>query len=124
MGKLSTERAPAALGPYSQAVVRGDMAFVSGQIPIDPATGEIPSGIERQTERVISNISNILEAGGLSLKDVVKTTVFLTDMSNFAAMNEVYGRYFTDPYPARSCAEISKLPKDGCLVEIECIAVK
>jgi 2-iminobutanoate/2-iminopropanoate deaminase len=120
---ISTERAPGAIGPYSQAVRAGNMLFCSGQIPIDPETGEFVSDdVAEQTERVILNLSAVLEAAGGGLESVVKTTVFLKDMGDFAAMNEVYARFFEKNKPARATVEAARLPKDA-RVEIECIAV-
>lgn len=119
---ISTENAPGAIGPYSQAVKTGNLVFVSGQIPIDPKTGEFVSAeISEQTEQVLKNLSAVLEAAGSSLNDVVKTTVFLADMSDFAAMNAVYGKYFSENKPARATVEAARLPRDA-RVEIECIA--
>jgi 2-iminobutanoate/2-iminopropanoate deaminase len=119
---VSTEKAPGAIGPYSQAIKTGGMIYCSGQIPIDPATGEfVSSDIAEQTEQVLKNLSAVLEAGGTNLGNVVKTTVFLADMSDFAAMNEVYGRYFSDNKPARATVQAARLPRDA-RVEIECIA--
>ena len=120
---ISTKAAPAAIGPYSQAIDLGNMVFISGQIPVNPATGEIPEGIKAQTAQSISNIKAILAEAGLSIDNVVKTTVFLADMSLFGEMNEVYGAEFTDPYPARSAVDVRELPKQ-VLVEIETIAVR
>ncbi|MDE5744826.1 MAG: RidA family protein [Paramuribaculum sp.] len=120
---ISTKAAPAAIGPYSQAIDLGNMVFISGQIPVNPATGEIPEGIKAQTAQSISNIKAILAEAGLSINNVVKTTVFLADMSLFGEMNEVYGTEFTEPYPARSAVAVRELPKQ-VLVEIETIAVK
>lgn len=120
---ISTKSAPAAIGPYSQAIDLGNMVFISGQIPVNPATGEIPEGIKAQTAQSISNIKAILAEAGLTIDNVVKTTVFLADMSLFGDMNEVYGAEFTDPYPARSAVAVRELPKQ-VLVEIETIAVK
>ena len=120
---VSTDKAPAAIGPYSQAIKTGGMIFCSGQIPIDPVTGEFVSNdIAEQTEQVLKNLSAVLEAGGTNLGNVVKTTVFLSDMSDFAAMNEVYGRYFSENKPARATVQAARLPRDA-KVEIECIAV-
>lgn len=120
---ISTDKAPGAIGPYSQAISTGSMVFVSGQLPLDPATGAFPDGIAAQTRQSLTNAKNILEKAGSSMDKVVKTTVFLSDISNFAAMNEVYGTFFSEgSYPARSAVEVAKLPKDA-LVEIECIAV-
>lgn len=117
-----TERGPKPIGPYSQAVKSGGMLFVSGQIALDPKSGEfVGSDVRQQTERVMENLKGILEAGGSSLGHVVKTTVFLKDMNDFASMNEVYARYFGSAPPARSTIQVAKLPKDA-LVEIEVIA--
>lgn len=116
-----TENAPAAIGPYSQAVTVGNLVFTSGQIPIDPATGNVESNtIEGQTEQVCKNLAAVLEAAGSSLEKVVKTTCFLSDMGNFAAFNQVYAQYFTGK-PARSCVAVKELPK-GVLAEVEAIA--
>ncbi|MEK7854914.1 MAG: RidA family protein [Acidobacteriota bacterium] len=120
---ISTEKAPGAIGPYSQAIKTGNMIFCSGQIPIDPATGEFVSqDVSEQTEQVFENLIAVLEAAGASLDDVVKTTVFLADMGEFAAMNDVYARYFLDNKPARATVQAARLPRDA-RVEIECIAV-
>lgn len=120
---ISTENAPGAIGPYSQAVKTNGMVFCSGQIPIDAATGEFVSdGVAEQTEQVLKNLSAVLEAAGTSLNNVVKTTVFLADMADFAAMNEVYARYFSENKPARATVQAAGLPR-GARVEIECIAV-
>ncbi len=118
---ISTQSAPAAIGPYSQAIKTGNMLFISGQIPIDPATGLMADGIKAQTRQSIANIKAILKEVGLSIDDVVKTTVFLADMSLFGPMNEVYEAEFTSPYPARSAVAVKELPKQA-LVEIETIA--
>ena len=119
---ISTDKAPGAIGPYSQAVRVGDMIFVSGQLPLDPKTGKFPEGIEAQTRQSLTNVRSILEAAGGTMDSVVKTTVFLSDMNNFAAMNAVYGTFFTERrYPARSAVEVARVPKDA-LVEIEVIA--
>ena len=119
---ISTERAPKAIGPYSQAVISNGWAFLSGQIPLDPATNQIvEGGIGVQTERVIENLKNVLAAAGSSLDRVVKTTVYLKDMGEFAIMNEVYGRYFASNPPARATVEVARLPRD-VRVEIDCIA--
>ena len=121
---ISTNAAPAAIGPYSQAIDLGSIVITSGQLPIDPATGAFPEGIKEQTRQSLTNVKSILEAAGLSMDSVVKTTVFLSDMNNFGAMNEVYATFFTEgSYPARSAVEVARLPKDA-LVEIEVIAVK
>ena len=119
---ISTENAPKAIGPYSQAVVCNGMAFLSGQIPLDPRTNQLIDGdIAAQTERVLENIKAVLEASGASLDSVVKTTVFLQDMGDFAKMNEVYGRYFAVDPPARSTVQAARLPRD-VKEEIDCIA--
>lgn len=125
MKPISTDKAPAAIGPYSQAIDSGiGLVFLSGQLPIDPATGAFPEGgVKEQTHQSILNAKAILEAAGLGLDNVVKTTVFLADMGDFAAMNEVYAQFFTAPFPARSAVAVKTLPK-GALVEIECIARK
>jgi len=121
--KIQTEHAPGAIGPYSQAIKAGDFVFASGQIPIDPQTGEfVAGGIREQTERVLKNLAAVLEAAGTSLDQVVKTTVFLADMGEFAAMNEVYGKFFTDVPPARATVAAAGLPRDA-RVEIEAIAL-
>lgn len=119
---ISTDKAPGAIGPYSQAVRCGDLLFASGQIPLDPRTGTMPEGISAQTEQALKNAQAIVEAAGGSMKNVLKTTVFLTDMGNFAAMNEVYARFFPEGFcPARSAVQVGALPK-GAMVEIELIA--
>lgn len=124
MKAISTEKAPAAIGPYSQAIEANGFVYASGQLPIDPATGQFPEGgIKEQTRQSILNAQAILESVGLSLSNVVKTTVFLADMNDFAAMNEVYASFFQAPYPARSAVAVKTLPK-GAMVEIECIAAK
>ena len=125
MKSIQTDQAPAAIGPYSQAIDSGaGLVFVSGQIPIDPSTGTfVPGGIREQTRQSLTNAQAILAAAGLGLENVVKTTVFLADMGDFAAMNEVYAQFFTAPFPARSAVAVKTLPK-GALVEIECIAAR
>ena len=121
---ISTTKAPAAIGPYSQAIEAGGMVFVSGQLPINPETGEFAEGgVKELTRQSLTNMQHILAEVGLTLDNVVKTTVFLADMSDFAAMNEVYAEFFPAPYPARSAVAVKTLPK-GALVEIECIAAK
>ena len=121
---VSTDAAPQAIGPYSQAVQFGDFVFTSGQIPLDPRTGQfVEGGIAEQTEQVLKNLSEVLRAAGAELRDVVRTTVYLADMNDFAAMNEVYGRYFPANPPARSTVEAARLPRDA-RVEIDVIAVK
>lgn len=121
MKTVSTDKAPAAIGPYSQAQIVGNMVYTSGQIPIDPATGTIVEGLEAQANQVFKNIAALLEAAGSHISKVVKTTVFIKNMDDFAAINAVYGQYFTQPYPARSCVEVARLPKD-VLLECEVIA--
>ncbi|MBQ8837595.1 MAG: RidA family protein [Clostridia bacterium] len=121
--KISTDKAPAAIGPYSQALDTGNMLFISGQIPIDPATGTMPETVEEQAKQVLTNIKNILAEAGLTMNDVVKTSVFLSDLGDFAKVNEVYASFFAEPYPARSCVQVAAIPK-GAKVEIETIAVK
>jgi 2-iminobutanoate/2-iminopropanoate deaminase len=119
---ISSPGAPKAIGPYSPAVRAGQLLFVSGQVAIDPATGNVISGdIAAQTRRVFDNIDALLKAGGRSFTDVVRTTVFLADMNDFAAMNEVYGQYFSEPYPARATVQVARLPRDA-RVEIDVIA--
>ncbi len=124
MKALHTDKAPAAIGPYSQAIEVNGMVFASGQIPLDPATGNIvEGGIKEQTHQALTNAKAIMEAAGLTLANVVKTTVFMADMNDFAAMNEVYATFFSEPYPARSAVAVKALPK-GVLVEVECIAAR
>lgn len=119
---VNTANAPAAIGPYAQAVRTGDLIITSGQLPIDPATGAFPDGVQAQTRQSLTNVKAILEEAGLTMDSVIKTTVFLSDMNNFGAMNEVYATFFTEgSYPARSAVEVARLPKDA-LVEIEVIA--
>ena len=120
MKKIETTNAPAAIGPYSQGFVVGNIAFFSGQIPVDPATGEMPEGIEAQAEQSCKNVMALLEAAGLTAENVVKTTCFLADITDFATFNAVYAKYFTSR-PARSCVAVKDLPK-GALCEIEAIA--
>lgn len=120
---ISTKNAPEAIGPYSQAVKVGNMVFTSGQIPINPKTGEMVSGsIEEETEQVLENLKAVLEAAGTGLEGVVKTTLYIKDMNNFAAVNGVYSKYFKAPFPARSCVEVARLPKDAG-IEIEAVAI-
>lgn len=120
---ICTEKAPKPIGPYSQAVQAGEFIFLSGQIPIDPSTGEIIRGdIRQQTQRVLENLKAILESQGLGMEDVVKVTIFLKDLTHFSEVNEVYGTYFPASAPARTTVEISRLPKD-CELEIEAIAL-
>ena len=118
---ISTDKAPGAIGPYSQAIKAGGLIFVSGQLPVDPASGQFPAGVQAQTRQSLTNAGHILEAAGSDLSKVVKTTVFLADMNDFAAMNEVYATFFSGDFPARSAVQVARLPKDA-LVEIECIA--
>jgi 2-iminobutanoate/2-iminopropanoate deaminase len=120
---IATDRAPRAIGPYSQAVRAGNLVFASGQIPIDPSTGEfVPGGIAEQTEQVLRNLTAVFEAAGLGMDQVIKTTVFLADMDDFTAMNEVYGRFFGAAPPARATVQAARLPRDA-RVEIEAIAM-
>lgn len=122
MNVICTKNAPAAVGPYSQAIVCGDLVFLSGQIPLVPETGLVAKGgLEAQAHQMFANIQAVLAEAGMSLSNVVKTTVFMTDLSQFAAFNAIYAEYFKAPYPARSCVEVSALPK-GVLVECELIA--
>lgn len=122
MEKIFASKAPAAIGPYSQAIRVGNLVFASGQIPIDPATGVfVPGGIKEQTRQSLTNVKTILEAAGLTMANVVKTTVFMADMNDFAEMNGVYAEFFKEPYPARSAVAVKALPK-GALVEIEVVA--
>lgn len=118
--EIVTNNAPKAIGPYSQGVVCGSLLFTSGQIPADPFSGEIVSGIEAQACRALENLKAVIESGGSAMENVIKVTVFLKDMNDFSVVNEVYGRYFPKPYPARSCVEVARLPKD-VLIEIEAI---
>ena len=120
---IATTAAPGAIGPYSQAIDTGSMVFISGQIPVNPATSEIPEGIKAQAAQSLANVKAILAEAGLTVDNVVKTTVFLADMSMFADMNEVYAQTFTAPFPARSAVAVRELPKQ-VLVEIEVIAVR
>ena len=119
---ISTEKAPAAIGPYSQAIQVGNLVYTSGQLPIDPATGNFPEGgIKEQTRQSLTNVQSILQEAGLTMSNVIKTTVFLADMKDFADMNSVYAEFFAEPYPARSAVAVKTLPKDA-LVEIEVVA--
>ncbi len=120
---VKTDKAPAAVGPYSQAVIAGDLVFCAGQIPLDPVTGQVVAGgIEEQTQRVCENIKAVLAGAGTSLNKVVKASVFLKDMNDFAGMNKIYASYFTSDFPARSTLQVARIPKD-CLVEIEVVAL-
>jgi putative endoribonuclease L-PSP len=124
MKVINTNKAPKAIGPYSQAIEANGLIITSGQLPIDPATGEFaPGGIKEQTRQSLTNAKAILEEAGISMANVMKTTVFLSDMNNFAAMNEVYAEFFSEPFPARSAIAVKTLPKNA-LVEVECIAAK
>ena len=124
MKVINTNKAPKAIGPYSQAIEANGLVITSGQLPIDPATGEFaPGGIKEQTRQSLINAKAILEEAGISMANVMKTTVFLSDMNNFAAMNEVYAEFFSEPFPARSAIAVKTLPKNA-LVEVECIAAK
>ena len=118
---ISTEKAPSAIGPYSQGIKAGNLVITSGQLPLDPATGAFPEGIEAQTRQSLTNCKAVLEAAGATMADVIKTTVFLSDMIDFAAMNGVYAPFFEGACPARSAVQVARLPKDA-MVEIECIA--
>lgn len=120
---ISTDKAPAAIGPYSQAIEVNGMVYTSGVIPVNPETGEIPEGVKAQATQVFINMTNLLQASGTSMENVVKTTVFIKDMNDFAAINEVYAEYFKGIFPARSCVEVARLPKD-VLLEVESIAIK
>ncbi len=121
---ICTDKAPAAIGPYSQAIEVNGMVYTSGVIPIDPATGELVGGsAAQQAKQALGNLKNLLEAAGTSMEKVVKTVVFIKDMDEFGSINEVYGTYFPEPYPARSCVEVARLPKDVA-IEIEAVAVK
>ncbi|MDD7911433.1 MULTISPECIES: RidA family protein [Pseudovibrio] len=124
MISIDTKDAPAAIGPYVQGVTLGDLVITSGQLPIDVATGEMPATVEEQTLQSLKNALAIVEEGGLTVRDIMKTTVFVKDLNDFAKVNEVYGKFFEDreaPFPARSCVEVARLPKDA-LVEIEVLA--
>lgn len=123
MTYVSTPNAPAALGPYSQAVDTGSTVYCSGQLGLDPATGNLADGVQAQTHQALKNLQAVLNAAGLSLDNVVKTTVFVQDLADFGTVNEIYGTYFHGGFPARSCVQIAALPKNA-LVEIECIAVR
>ncbi len=120
---IATDKAPAAIGPYSQAIEAGGFVFASGQIPVDPATGNIPNGIEAQAKQALTNVKNLMEASGLSMDNIVKTSVFIKDMNDFAKVNEVYATFFENDFPARSCVEVARLPKD-VLIEVEVIAAR
>lgn len=120
---IQTDKAPAAIGPYSQAVKVGNVVYTSGAIPVDPTTGEVVAGgAAEQTEQALKNLKEVLIGAGASIDNVVKTTVFIKNMNDFATINEIYKKYFTKNFPARSCVEVARLPKD-VLIEIECVAV-
>lgn len=118
---IESSRAPKPVGPYSQAIEAEGFVFVSGQLGIDPETGNLAEGVEAQAKQALANIASVLEAAGLEMKDVVKVTIFLVDMGDFPKVNEIYAGYFSEPWPARACVAVSGLPK-GALVEMECIA--
>ena len=120
---VKTNQAPGAIGPYSPGINLGDLYFFSGQIPLDPVTNEMPEGIEAQAHQALKNVKGLLESQGLDFSNVVKTTVFLDNMNDFATVNEIYAQYFVEPYPARSAVEVGSLPK-GALIEVEVIAAK
>ena len=120
---ISTKKAPSAIGPYSQGMIVGDLVFTSGQIPLNPENGEFVTEISKATVQVMANLSAVLEAAGSSLEKVIKTTIFLQDLNDFEKVNEIYGDYFKDNLPARSCVQVAKLPK-GAIIEIEAIAIK
>lgn len=121
--QIITDKAPAAIGPYSQALDLGNMVFVSGQIPVDPATGKMADTVEEQAVQALTNLKNVLAAAGLGMEQVVKTVVFLSDLADFAVVNGIYESFFKAPFPARSCVQVAAIPK-GARLEIECIAVK
>ncbi|CAH1214078.1 2-iminobutanoate/2-iminopropanoate deaminase [Paenibacillus auburnensis] len=121
--QIATTQAPGAIGPYSQAIAAGNWVYTSGQLGLNPETGELAEGVQEQARQSLNNVKAILEEAGASMDQVVKTTVYLKDMNDFAAVNEVYSTFFTEPYPARSAVEVARLPKDG-LVEIEAVARK
>lgn len=123
MNVISTKNAPAAIGPYSQALDLGELVFVSGQIPVDPATGTMADTVEAQARQSLANLRAILAEAGLTMADVVKTVIFLADINDFAAVNAVYAEAFAEPFPARSCVQVAAIPK-GAKLEIECIAVR
>lgn len=120
---ISTDKAPAAIGPYSQAIEVNGMVFTSGVIPVEPASGVIPEGVEAQATQAFTNLRNLIEESGASIEQVVKTTVFIKEMNDFGKINEIYATFFKEPFPARSCVEVARLPKD-VLLEIEAIVAK
>ena len=121
MKEIKTDKAPLAIGPYSQAIVVNNIVYTSGQIPVNPENGEIPDNVFDQAKQVFTNLKNLLEASGSGLEKVIKTTVFIKNMDDFGIINKIYESYFTHPYPARSCVEVARLPKD-VLIEVEAIA--
>lgn len=120
---ISTDKAPGAIGPYSQAIEVNGMVFTSGVIPVDPATGVIPEGVEAQATQAFTNLTNLVEASGAAMSQIVKTTVFIKEMNDFGKINEIYAKFFKEPYPSRSCVEVARLPKD-VLLEVEAIVAK
>lgn len=120
---ISTDKAPGAIGPYSQAIEVNGMVFTSGVIPVDPATGVIPEGVEAQATQAFTNLTNLVEASGAAMSQVVKTTVFIKEMNDFGKINEIYAKFFKEPYPSRSCVEVARLPKN-VLLEVEAIVAK
>ena len=120
---ISTDKAPSAIGPYSQAIEINGMVYTSGVIPVDPATGVVAEGVEAQAEQAFKNICNLVEASGSKVENIIKTTVFIKEMNDFGKINDIYKKYFKEPFPARSCVEVARLPKD-VLLEIEAIAYK
>ena len=122
MKQISTPNAPAAIGPYSQGLTTGNLTFISGQIPVNPATGTMPETIEEQATQALTNLKNVLAAAGLTTGNVIKTVVFLADLNDFPVVNRIYESFFSAPYPARSCVQVAGIPK-GAKIEIECIAV-
>lgn len=120
---ISTDKAPAAIGPYSQAIEVNGMVFTSGVIPVDPQTGVIPATIEGQANQAFSNLKNLIEASGATIDKVIKTTVFIKEMNDFGKINEIYATYFKEPFPARSCVEVARLPKD-VMLEVEAVVAK
>ena len=120
---ISTDKAPGAIGLYSQAIEVNGMVFTSGVIPVDPATGVIPEGVEAQATQAFTNLTNLVEASGAAMSQVVKTTVFIKEMNDFGKINEIYAKFFKEPYPSRSCVEVARLPKD-VLLEVEAIVAK
>lgn len=120
---ISTDKAPGAIGPYSQAIEVNGMVFTSGVIPVDPATGVIPEGVEAQATQAFTNLTNLVETSGAAMSQVVKTTVFIKEMNDFGKINEIYAKFFKEPYPSRSCVEVARLPKD-VLLEVEAIVAK